>query len=307
MSKIIITGATSFLGINLIRQLIANDVLIYAVVRPNSSKIGLLPESPKIIVIPAEMENYKDIGISIQESCDCLVHFAWKGTRGSDRMNQAMQISNYECSIDILKAALRLNCKTFISAGSQAEYGLYNQAISEEIPCVPNTEYGIQKLRFYQDASKICKEHGVNFKEPRFFSIYGPGDFEGTMVISTLKKMLRNDDCEFTECKQMWDFLYISDAVKGIIRLIYTDCADGAYNIGRGESRPLKSYIEEMYKLTHSKSRLFYGSIPYPSTGMVSVQPIFDKLVNETGWHAEVTFVDGIQRIINYLNYGGQV
>lgn len=56
--------------------------------------------------------------------------------------------------------------------------------------------------------------------EPRFFSLYGPNDYEGTMIISVLKKMLKDLSCDLTECIQIWDFLYIDDAIDALVILI---------------------------------------------------------------------------------------
>jgi nucleoside-diphosphate-sugar epimerase len=53
-----------------------------------------------------------------------------------------------------------------------------------------------------------------------------------------------------------------------------------------------------MYRITKSSSILNYGAISYPSTGMVNVNPDIEKLKN-IGWKPEVTFEEGIKRIIN--------
>lgn len=301
MRNIVVTGATSFIGVNLIKELLLKDVRIYAVVRPDSPKIKLLPRTSKIVIVQADMDNYNRLSNHIHEPCDCLIHLAWNGTRGASRMDKTLQSKNYKYSMEALGAALKTGCNTFISAGSQAEYGNHNTLITEESTCCPNTEYGIQKFRFYKDALKICKENNMHFKESRYFSLYGHGDYEGTLVMSTLKKMLHNETCEFTESKQTWDFLYITDAVKGIEKLIETDCPDGAYNFGSGLSRTLKDYIEEMSQITQSRSKLIFGAIPYPSTGIVSIQPCIDKITSETGWFPKTTFNDGILNIIESM------
>lgn len=294
MKKIIITGATSFIGVNLINELLKEEAEIYAVVRPDSSKIKRLPKSDKIRLIQLDMTDYDRLADYINRPCDCLIHLAWEGTRGNDRMDALVQTKSYQSAMDIIEEAIKLKCGTIISAGSQAEYGSYGYPITEDTQCNPNTEYGIYKLKFFRDAGDICRKNSLNFKEPRFFSLYGPGDYDDTMVIATLKKMLNNEICEFTESIQMWDFLFISDAVRGIIKLIDLDCPDGAYNFGSGNSKPLKSFIEEMYELTGSKSKLLFGALPYPKTGMVSITPIVEKLKSETGWMPEISFRDGI-------------
>lgn len=76
--------------------------------------------------------------------------------------------------------------------------------------------------------------------EPRFYSLYGPKDFGGALINSTLKKMVDNKFCDLTECVQLWDFLYIDDAIDGLTRLIENGVADGVYNFVSGYSAPLK-------------------------------------------------------------------
>ncbi len=50
------------------------------------------------------------------------------------------------------------------------------------------------------------------------------------------------------ECTQNWNFLYIDDAAAALVSLL-TEAPAGVYNIGSSDTRPLRSYIEEMYAL----------------------------------------------------------
>jgi len=196
---------------------------------------------------------------------------------------------------------LSAGCRRIISAGSQAEYGLHSEQISEESVCRPNTEYGKAKLIFYEKLTALCTQADIAYKEPRFFSLYGPGDFPGTMILSILRDMLANHPCRLSECRQMWDYLYIDDAIEGLIRLCKEPCPDGAYNFGCGKARPLRKYVEDMARLTKTKSKLLYGAVPYPSTGLVSVWPNISKLKRELHWEPRVSFVEGIQSILSSI------
>lgn len=301
MKKIVITGATSFIGIHLIKNLL-NEYQIIAVVRPKSQKILMLPQSPNLTKVELYMDEYNRISEEIHENIDVFIHLAWDGTRGRERNDINLQEKNYFRSMMALKCAIDLNTRTFISAGSQAEYGLWNKEykLSEKEIAKPNTAYGKFKLKFYEQASKICKESTIRFIEPRFFSLYGPDDFKGTMIISTLKKMLSGEDCNLTEGIQKWDFLYIEDAIWGLRNLIENKEAHGIYNFGYGESHQLKEYIQKMYEITKSNSKLNWGAIPYPETGIVNVNPCVDKL-KYLGWEPKISFEKGIQEIITFL------
>lgn len=107
--------------------------------------------------------------------------------------------------------------------------GPHTEQIAENSECSPNTEYGKAKLAFYEKLSASCAKAGISYKEPRFFSLYGPDDYTGTMILSILRDMLANRPCRLSECRQMWDYLYIDDAIEGLIRLCKEPCPDGVY------------------------------------------------------------------------------
>ena len=227
---------------------------------------------------------------------DVLINLAWLGTRGPDRMDHEMQKMSYQYTMDAIRSYKDSSCKIVMTAGSQAEYGNINSVISEETSPEPNTEYGYYKLKLFNDANLFCSKNGIRFIEPRFFSLYGPGDYEQTMIVSIMKRMLDDAECDLTESVQMWDFLYIDDAVDGITRLIEKEYAAGIYNFASGDCRQLKDFIEEMKCILKSKSKLNYGAVPYPVTGMVSIMADISKL-ESTGWRAGTSFAAGIKKV----------
>lgn len=301
--KIAVVGATSFIGLELLRSLAKeSNVELLAVARQTSPKIKeILKIGNNIKLKYLTLEEYEHLGTVIGP-VDCLVYLTWNGTRGTSRDDHELQSFNYEQGIKAIISVMKAGCTKIITAGSQAEYGpwfMERKETEEDIPH-PNTEYGKYKLKFYNEAVKLGKMYHTRIIEPRFFSLYGPKDYEGTMIISMLKNMLKNKDCNLTKAIQTWDFLYISDAINGLMHLIKNDVDEGIYNFGSGDSHPLKYYIEIMHQLTNSESRLNYGIVPYPSTGIVNVNPDVRKLKN-TGWKPEVSFKEGILDIIDCL------
>lgn len=299
--KIAIIGASSFIGQNLIKYVDRKNWQITAVVRNKKTYQDVFSKYNNVSLVECDMKDYINLGKLIGY-VDCAVYLTWNGTRGETRADSDRQKNNCEKSMIAIKSLVEFGCKKIITAGSQAEYGPWflNRKLKETDEEKPNTEYGKYKLKFYQDAKAYCEEKDVTLIEPRFFSLYGANDFEGTMIISILKKMLQNESCDLTECKQKWDFLYIDDAIKGLTKLIEKDNIIGVYNFGSGKSYPLKHYVEEMHRITESSSMLIYGKIPYPETGMVNVDPCVDKL-EKLGWKAEVSFEEGIKKVLEYL------
>ncbi len=299
--KIAIIGASSFIGQNLIKHIKNKNWQITAVVRNKKSYQDVFSKYNNVTLLECDMKDYANLGKLIGY-VDCTVYLTWNGTRGEARADFERQKNNYVQSMVAIKAIVEAGCKKIITAGSQAEYGPWfsDRKLIESDEENPNTEYGKFKKQFYYDVKAYCNKYGATVIEPRFFSLYGPNDFEETMIISMLKKMLKNEPCDLTECKQKWDFLYIDDAVTGLRKLIEDETAEGVYNFGSGKSCQLKHYIEVMYRITDSQSKLNYGAVSYPKTGMVNVDPCVDKLKG-VGWEPVVSFEEGIKRLIKFL------
>lgn len=298
MKTVLITGATSFIGQNLIRYLI-NDYKIIAVARVNSPKFDTLRSYKNLSVIQLNMDSYNTLSKILNiKNLYSFIHLSWGGTRGADRNNEQMQKENYKNSILALKAAEQLGAKIFMSAGSQAEYGQLNSVITEDTMPEPTSAYGKNKLKFYEYGMKFCRERNIKFLEPRFFSLYGSGDYQGTLIMSMLDKMLKNEPCDLTDCTQKWNFLNIKDAVNGMKILIENeDVKPGAYNFASNDTRKLKSFLFEMKAITNSNSKLNFGAIPHNDSGKYGINPDVTKLL-ATGWKPEVSFENGIINIL---------
>lgn len=302
--RILLTGVTSMIGTALAKLLLVSGHSVVGVARGGSAKAKELGELANAEIVYSNMADYRTLSDKVNGQIDAAVLMAWNGTRGNERMDADMQQKNEADNAALLPELLKLGCRTIMTAGSQAEYGPWQSesAQTEEAEPCPNTEYGKSKLRFYRAADTFCRERGIRLIEPRFFSLYGPEDNANTLIMSLLCSMLRHEPCNMTACVQLWDYLYIDDAVRGLVKLLTENHAGGVYNFGSGDCRQLKAYVEEMHRVTKSTSELRYGAIPYPPTGMVSIHPSVDKL-RATGWRPQVSFEQGVRQIMDTINF----
>jgi len=300
MNNIVVTGATSFIGLELLKVLLSSERNhVFAVVRPNSPNKRKIKPHANLTVLEIPLEDLDKLPAQVSESIDAFYHLAWEGTRGSARDNQLLQENNYQFSMQAIKVAYEVGCKCFVGIGSQAEYGTCIGKIKEDYKAVPLTEYGKAKLRTCEDGKKFADSHGVKFIWVRIFSVYGKGDFEGTLVISAIRKMLKSEKIALTACTQRWDYLHVSDAANALWLL--SSAPSGIYNIASGTNRPLKYFIHEMFKLTNSHSELEFGAISGNTEGNVGFEPVVDKLITMTGWVPKISFSEGITEIIEEM------
>lgn len=297
VKKIVITGATSFIGIHLIEEWLRTaDCKIFAVIRPSSQKRKRIPVDNRVHVIECAMDNYDKL-INQIESADVFCHLAWEGARLPYRDDIVMQRNNYECTLKAMEISEKIGCKVFLGTGSQAEYGTTSGLVNEKYPCNPNTAYGREKLHACMDLKKMSDKSGIRFIWTRIFSIYGKYDYPKSLLMTALKKMQKNETIEMTAGTQLWDYLNVRDAAFAMILLAESECASGIYNLASGQYRPLRDFILELKEILQSKSIIKFGAIPYGTGGPINLTPDVSKIKNEIDWTPQISFEKGIKEM----------
>lgn len=301
MRRIIVTGATSMIGVALIEECIKYGIEIYAVVRESSQKCSRLPESSLIRFIDCSLEHLDRLPEMISHKCDTFYHVAWGNTGENRNTSTELQSRNIAYTLEAVKAAAALGCKRFIGAGSQAEYGLLDlERISPESPVNPITPYGAAKLASGYLAGMLCKELGIECIWPRIFSVYGIYEKETTMIASGLRKMLAGEPTEFTPGMQRWDYLFSADAGRAFYLIGEKGRGGAVYCIGSGQPALLRDYIQKMAELTDYRNPGI-GAKPYPKGAVMNLCADIDSLYRDTGFVPEYTFEQGIRETITWL------
>lgn len=297
MSKIVITGATGFIGTPLVKKFIRQNDEVYAVIRPNSQNISKLQSLSQIKIVPLDVQHIEELPKYV-ENADCFIHTAWEGIRGASRQDENLQQKNCECSMNAAKVASEIGCRVFLGIGSQAEYGVTEEVITEAMAEHPKTEYGQWKLKTYQTLQKQYANTDMKIIWARVFSAYGPGDTPTSLIETCMRNMQENKELLLTECVQEWNYIYIDDVVEAIYRLASAKECEGIYNIASGDNRSLKEYVLELKELLKSDSRICFGAVPYGPGGPVGFKVEIEKLCNKLQWKPEISFAEGIQKKI---------
>lgn len=301
--RITIAGGNSFIGKRLIHILSSNDNYdITTVIRTGSnSRLYFENRYGHIRICECDLENYDKLGYIVGEG-DCFIDLSWEGSRGSARMDHELQRFNYDCTMKAMQSMIDAGYEILISSGSQAEYGLINDSISEETEPHPNTEYGIYKLKIFEDTLKLAENHKLRFIEPRYFSLYGPDDYEKTLIMACLKKMIDNQDIVLNSCTQLWDYMYVDDAVYALIGLIENHNAFGAFNFATGKSRPIRDFIIDMRDTVGGSSNIFFDDKQDYGGMIINLRADVSKLLKMcSGWKPSTSFPQGIIKTLASL------
>lgn len=293
MSRVLVTGSTGFIGRALCRRLqLRHEVL--ALVRPTSANIGMYQGADNIQIVLGSMEDCAET-LGKLGRIDALIHLAWDGMSKAGQHDQEVQADNYAHSMALVRAAGAAGCEVFIAGGSQAEYAPSEGAVAEDSECDPTSEYGKAKLRFTHDGARLGEQLGMKCRVARIFSVYGPHDHPWTLIPSLLLALARREEMLLTDCRQLWNYLYVEDAAAALEGLVDPKCRDGVYNIASTRTSPLSEFVLEACALFPDSPRPRMGALSHGPQGPRSLQPSVARLVHNTGWREMVSFAEGLR------------
>lgn len=298
--RIAVTGATSAIGVSLIRECVKRGMEVLAFVNPDSVRIDVVPSSPLVTVLPLPLEKLSEFEPG-QFSADAFVHLAWGHTKSTERNDLKIQEQNVGTCLEAVRLAEKLGCRVFLGAGSQAEYGKKQERITEKTLPEPDTPYGVTKLEAGKKSRELCVLSGIRHVWPRIFSAYGPYTGMQTVLMYEIGELLDGRVPQMSDGEQLWDFVYLTDVAKAYLALIEKGRDGEVYNIAYGESRKLKEFLEIARDAVDPKLPIALGAIPKASNTAYYLDADISKITAETGWKPTVPFEQGIRETVEWV------
>lgn len=300
MKTVVVTGPTGVIGIALCRLLAERGLRVHAVVRPETQRAGCLRQINGVELVSCDAARFDQLPALISHA-DAFFHLAWVKTTGLGRNDMDAQIDNIQYTLDAVQAASALGCGVFLGAGSQAEYGRVNHALTPDTPCFPENGYGMAKLCAGQMSRVECEHLRLDHVWTRILSVYGPHDGAGSMVSSVIRALLAGEKPSLTAGEQLWDFLYADDAAEALYRLARYGRSGETYPLGSGKPRPLKEYITSIRDAVDPALPLGFGELPYGEKQVMHLEADIGALCRDTGFIPETGFETGIQKTIEWV------
>jgi len=301
MQKIVITGATGMIGAALARCAVKDGIDVLCVVRKDSDRLSNIPQSELVKVEYCDINEYRNLNLS--GIYDVFYHLAWEKTFVASRDDVDTQVDNVQYTLDAVRLAKRLGCKKFIGAGSQAEYGIATEPLKPETPVNPQSGYGIAKYAAGKLSRLHCSQLGLQFNWVRILSVFGPLDGAHTLIMYAINELRAGRSPELTKCEQIWDYLYCDDAARALLAIGKNGIDGKTYPLGSGNGRKLSEYLESLRDVVNPKGVLQFGKKDYYPHQPMYLCADISELTNDTGWKPEVSFEEGVRRIVGGDNW----
>ena len=300
MKKVILTGATGFVGNAVLRELIKNNIYVIAISRSDSPKN--IPDSDLVRYISCDLSEMNSLVNKISDKdIDTFYHFAWNGSAGPARADTNLQLKNAQWTIDSLNVAKELGCNRFVAAGSIMEHETIAAAYTQGNKPGLGYIYGSGKLVAHTMAVSVAASIGIDLIWAEITNAYGIGELSARMVNTTLRKIIHGENPQFTAGTQNYDFVYIDDVARAFYLIGKNGKPFNDYIIGSSTARPLKEFLLEMKNSVAPNLDFIFGDVPFTGVDLPLEKYDCRKTEEDTGFKASISFAEGTRRTIEWL------
>lgn len=281
---ILMTGATGFLGSNLLRRFLADGLRTLILVRRTSdlSRIQDMIHRVKVIYT-GEIDYEKTLA---ESEVNAVVHCATNYGRKTESSLSILE-ANLMLPLKLLEAGARCGLKCFINTDTILDKGV--------------SSYSLSKSQF-RDWLKLYSDRltCVNVLLEHF---YGPDDDESKFVAWVVSSLLRGvKDMNLTSGEQKRDFVYIDDVIEAFAMILPDSLLRGkgflCYEVGTGNLVSIADLVRLTRSLAaNSSTRLNFGAVPYRENEVMSSQ-VNLSAIKALGWSPRVTLEEGLKRTI---------
>ena len=320
--RILVAGATGFLGGVVTRQLSANGTCQIRVLARNPKRIPRVSDLPNVEVVIGDIINLPEVRPALKD-VDIVIHVA--AALGGSLAEQTL--ANVEGTRHLAQASVEAGVKRFVHVSTISVYGYRNRAnVTEDHPYDPGADpYHITKVKAEQVLKQIANDHNMPYSIIRPSMIYGPYSSAWTKeMFKVAKRGVWIGDGSGSAFP-----IYVDDVARlCLIACVHPHAVGEAFNCTPDPSPTWREFLGEYAKLAgvdrwlgvsprllqriapivaffvgkHSQLKDLPDLIPFV-TNYITYEN--DKAWRLLGWKPQVTLQEGVGRCAPYLEEVG--
>lgn len=231
--RVLITGASGFIGAHLTRYLLEKDYDLVLTYRGKKINREFKNHTSRILLDLRREEDLKKIPTNIKTVFH-LANFSYDDD-SYDTTQQTLNVNSFG-TLKLLYRCGNIGVKRFINSSSISVYGTYRKGkITEKHLPMPDSYYGISKLMGELFCERFNKPGKPSTISLRYSSVYGVGQKPETVLPVFINNALKHKEIEiYGKGEKIQDFVYIKDVVEAnYLALLSNEC--GSFNIASGE------------------------------------------------------------------------
>jgi nucleoside-diphosphate-sugar epimerase/glycosyltransferase involved in cell wall biosynthesis len=293
---VLITGASGFVGSNLLRVLLKVRKDVFAAIHQDPNwRLKDINEDHLFKVDFNDYSSVKNMVAELQPQTifDCAAFGAYAHESNSELIYQ----TNFLAKMNFINCLQDVKVSAYVHAGSSSEYGNNSSAPSELGPFLPNSDYSVSKLAISQYLSFIGKHKSFPCVNLRLYSVYGQYEDTSRLIPKLVSMALAGQYPPFVDPEVSRDFVHVDDAVSAFIlsaSKMNPEIYGESFNIGTGVKTTisdLAAIAKKVFKLDASAE---FQTMPNRQWDTSEWFADYEKTYNTFGWKASVNLSDGL-------------
>lgn len=296
MKRVLLTGATGFIGRHCIPLLQARGFEVHAVSSKATDEIidGVRWHRADLLAC----DRVPELVASVEPTH--LLHLAWDATPGK-YWTSVDNLRWVQSSLELVREFASASGRRVVMAGTCAEYDWTGDGlcVEGETPLHPATLYGTCKHALRLMLEAYAAQAGLSAAWGRVFFLYGPHEYPQRLVSSVVRRLLRGERAPCSHATQRRDILYVEDVAAAFVALLESEVT-GAVNIASGEAVELRAVISRIADELHGNELVDFGALPATQSEPPLLVADVTRLREEVGWQPRFSLDEGLRRTIDW-------
>ena len=310
--KVLVTGASGFIGSHLCEALLNKGFKVKALVRYNSRQNkGWLDgfSNKNLNIIYGDVTDFDSV-LNAMKDCDYVFNLAASiSVPYSFKNPQTFIDTNILGALNVFRASslCKKKIKKIIQISSSEVYGnnlIKNKNIlTEETITISESPYAATKIASDNLALSMYKATGLPIIVARPFNTFGPRQSLRAVIPTLITQFIslnkKNNFVKIGNLKTSRDFVYVKDTVDGLISLMKKSCKSGhIYNICTGKSFSIKSVVNNLIHLTKKKPKILVSKKRLRSADVLDLRGSNKKLFKSNRWSPKYKNINGFKKAL---------
>jgi len=287
-ARVLITGATGFVGQHLCRKLVALGATAYGLSR--SASLDTLPGG--VIPIAADVTRRDEVIAALKQvQPSHVVHLAAVGATEPFLPIEEANRVNFTGTVHVLEASQAVGIERFLHVGTAYEH---SAASSQQ----PHNPYVASKVAAWSFWRTFIEQHKLDAVAVRLYQVYGPQQVRG-LIPAAVQAAQRHARFAMTPGEQWRDFVYVADVVDALsAALTMPNVCGQTYDIGTGVGLQVKTAVRRIFEIMESRGQYVLSALDYRPQEEMELIASPAAAQRDLNWQARVQFEEGIVKTI---------